>query len=298
MTKVRSVEVDGLSFAYEMEGPEDAPLLLCLHGFPEYRAAWQEVAGLLQSEFRIVRPDQRGYGQSAKPEGVEAYRTHHLAGDMFGLMEAIASGRSFFLAGHDWGASVAYAMAFAKPDRIDRLVIVNGPHPVTFQRAIIDDPAQRQASAYIPKLKAEDAEMRLAEDGYRRLLNMMEGFSQCDFLDDEKRQAYREAWSRPGALTAMLNWYRASPVIVPAEGEEVADVPMLDIDPERVRVRMPHLLIWGEDDAALRPSVIDGLEDHVDDLRKVFVPGAGHWVLHEKPQKVAELITAFLSESD
>ncbi|WP_114391060.1 alpha/beta fold hydrolase [Notoacmeibacter marinus] len=297
MTQRQSVEANDLSIAYEVDGPEDAPLLLCLHGFPEYRAAWADVATLLQSDFRIVRPDQRGYGKTAKPEGVEAYRTHHLTADMFALMEAIAPGRTFFLAGHDWGASVAYAMAFAKPDPIDRLVIANGPHPVTFQRAIVDDPAQRMASAYIPKLKAENAEKRLAEDGYRRLLNMMEGFSNCDFLDEEKRRAYRDAWSEPGALTAMLNWYRASPVTVPAEGEEVADVPLLDIDPERVRVRMPHLLIWGEEDAALRPSVIDGVENYVDDLRQVFVPGAGHWVLHEKPQKVAELMRAFLGEA-
>ncbi len=296
MTDPRSVEANGIRIAYEIEGPENAPLLLCLHGFPEYRAAWADVAARLRDRFRIVRPDQRGYGESDKPGGVVAYRTKLLAQDMFGLMEAIAPGAAFFLAGHDWGASVAYAMAFAKPELIDRLVIVNGPHPVTFQRAIIEDPAQRKASAYIPKLKAEGAEERLAEDDYARLLNMMEGFSACPFMDDDKRAAYRAAWSRPGALTAMLNWYRTSPVVVPAEGEKPDEVPLLQIDPEAVRVRMPHLVIWGEEDAALRPSVLEGLGDHVDDLRKVFVPGAGHWVLHEKPQKVAELMEAFLLE--
>lgn len=297
MSEIHTEELDGISIAYEIEGPEDAPLLLCLHGFPEYRAAWQDVAAILRESFRIIRPDQRGYGESSKPDAIADYRTKYLARDMFALMDAIAPGQKFFLAGHDWGASVAYAMAFSKPDRIERLVIVNGPHPVTFQRAIIDDPAQRQASAYIPKLRAEGIEERLAEDDFRRLLNMMEGFSSCPFLTDEKRQAYRDVWRKPGALSAMLNWYRASPVVVPEEGEQAGEVPLLSIDPEAVRVRMPHLVIWGEEDTALRPSVLDGLQNHVDDFRKVFIPGAGHWVLHEKPQKVAELIEAFLLES-
>ncbi|MCP1199466.1 alpha/beta fold hydrolase [Notoacmeibacter sp. MSK16QG-6] len=298
MTEVQSVEVNGLSIAYEIDGSENAPLLLCLHGFPEYRAGWSDVSALLKARFRIVRPDQRGYGESDKPKDVEAYRVHHLARDMFGLMDAIAPEQSFFLAGHDWGASVAYAMAFSEPEKIDRLVIVNGAHPATFQKALIDDPQQREASFYIPRLKAENAESRLAEDNYRRLLDMMERFSDCPFLDKEKRQAYRDAWSRPGALSAMLNWYRASPIVVPVENEAVEDVPVLAIDQERLRVRMPHLLIWGEDDAALRPSVIEGLDSYADDLRRVFIPGAGHWVLHEKAQKVAELIAAFLGEAE
>ncbi|RLQ88084.1 alpha/beta fold hydrolase [Notoacmeibacter ruber] len=296
MTEVQSVEANGIEIAYEADGPENAPLLLCLHGFPEYRAGWSDIASILNKDFRIIRPDQRGYGQTEKPQGVQSYRTRHLAADMFALMESVAPGETFFLAGHDWGASVAYAMAFSKPELIERLVIVNGPHPVTFQQAIFHDEKQRRASSYIAKLKAEDAEERLTENDYERLLSMMADFSACPFLSDEKRQSYKEAWSQPGALTAMLNWYRASPIIVPNDEDGVEDAPLLNLDDSLVQVTMPHLVIWGEEDTALRPSVLKGLEDHVDDLRKVFIPGAGHWVLHEKPQKVAELMRAFLKE--
>src|SRR5690606_15256312 len=129
--------------------------------------------------------------------------------------DSLSPGRPFALAGHDWGASVAYAYAFAHPQRVSHLVIANVVHPVCFQRAILEDEDQRKASQYINRLTAADAEARLAEDGHRRLLRMIEGFSHASFMDETLKAAYRDAWTRPGALTAMLNWYRAAPLIVP-----------------------------------------------------------------------------------
>ena len=124
-------------------GDPAAPLLLCLHGFPEYWGAWHDIMPLLARRFRVVAPDQRGFGRSPKPIGVEAYRTRLLADDMVALADELSADRPYLLFGHDWGASVAYAMAFRNPDRLSGLVIANGVHPATFQRAIIEDPDQR-----------------------------------------------------------------------------------------------------------------------------------------------------------
>src|SRR5690606_18272097 len=148
----------------------------------------------------------------SKPDGVDSYRVRHMVADLASLADALSPDRPFVLAGHDWGASVAYAYAMAHPARLSHLVIANGVHPVCFQRAIFRDEGQRGASQYINRLRAPDAEARLSEDGYRRLLRMIEGFSQASFMDEAMRKQYVEAWSRPGALTGMLNWYRASPL--------------------------------------------------------------------------------------
>ena len=131
---------------YAEMGDPTAPLLLCLHGFPEYWGAWRDVMPLLARRFRVVAPDQRGFGRSSKPEGVDAYQTRHLSADMAALADDLSANRPYLLFGHDWGASVAYAMAFRDVDRLSGLVIANGVHPVPFQRAIIDDPDQRAAS--------------------------------------------------------------------------------------------------------------------------------------------------------
>jgi pimeloyl-ACP methyl ester carboxylesterase len=291
----RSGEVTNgeVTIRYSEAGDPDAPLMLLLHGFPEFRAAWKKVMTRLADRFHAVAPDQRGYNLSSKPQGVEAYRARHLAADVAVLADALSPGKPFVLAGHDWGASVAYAYAFAHSDRLSHLVIANGVHPACFQRAIFEDHGQRQASQYINRLKAADAEQILAEDGYRRLMRMISGFSRTDWMTEEEADAYRRAWSQPGALTAMLNWYRASPMIVPEPGEMAPHSPILDIPPEAMTVRVPHLLIWGEADEALRPVCFDGLQNYAPQLTIRKIAGAGHWILHEKPDEVAATIRTF-----
>ncbi len=282
---------------YAAMGDADAPLLLCLHGFPEYWGAWRDLMPLLAERFRVVAPDQRGYGKSAKPEGVEAYQTRHLVADMAALANHLSPDRPLLLFGHDWGASVAYAYAFRYPDRLLGLVIANGVHPVTFQRAIIEDPQQRAASQYMSRLREDGFEARMQEDGFARTLNMIEGFSAAGWMGEATRQAYRGAWSGEGTMTAMLNWYRASPVVVPPTDVPVQSlagkVPVLDLPADAVRVRVPHLVIWGERDEALRPSCLGGLERYAADLTIHKTPAAGHWILHERPGEVAETVVAW-----
>lgn len=287
---------NGISLNVASVGDPIAPLVVCLHGFPEYWAAWAAVMRQLSTDFHLVAPDQRGFNLSSKPQGVDSYRVKNMVADLDALVEVLSPQSPFVLAGHDWGASVAYAYAMAHPERVSRLVIANGVHPVCFQRAILDDADQRRASQYINRLRADDAETLLSQDGYRRLLRMIEGFSDAGFMTPQMRAAYLEAWSRPGALTAMLNWYRASPLVVPAPEDEAAEAMILKLPEETFRVAMPHLVIWGEKDQALRPSCLKGLDRFAPDLRIERIADAGHWLLHEKPGEVAAAMRAFMSD--
>ncbi|MFC3643866.1 alpha/beta fold hydrolase [Aquibium oceanicum] len=289
------VDLDEISLHCASLGPEDAPLVVCLHGFPEYWAAWHAVAERLAGDFRVVLPDQRGFNLSTKPLGVEAYRARNMVQDLHGLAEHLSPGKPFILAGHDWGASIAYAYAFAHPDRLTHLVIANGAHPVCFQRAIVEDEAQRRASQYFHVLRAPDAAAHMAKDGFARTMKMIAGFSRTDWLTPKAAAEYRDAWAQPGAMEAMLHWYNSSPVVVPKPGEEAGDVPLLSVDPERVTVRMPHLVVWGGADEALTTACLDGLDAFAPELTIRHVPGAGHWILHEKPDEVAAAIRAFVA---
>lgn len=275
-------------------GDHDKPLMICLHGFPEYWAAWAGVMKALAADFFLVAPDQRGFNLSSMPAAEHSYRLRHMVADLASLADSLSPARPFVLAGHDWGASVAYAYAMAYPDRLSHLVIANGVHPVCFQRAILEDEKQQEASQYINRLRAKDAETLLSQDQYRRLLRMIEGFSSVGFMDEAMRSAYREAWSKEGALTGMLNWYRASPLVVPAMGDKGASAMILEMPEEQFAIRVPHLVMWGEADQALRPSCLQGLERFAPDLTVERVADAGHWILHEQPQRVAQAIRDFV----
>lgn len=287
-------DAGAVSLNVAMAGEPDAPLVICLHGFPEYWAAWADVMAALADDFCVAAPDQRGFNLSSKPEGVERYRVKHLVGDLASLADRLSPDRPFVLAGHDWGASVAYAYAMAYPDRVSHLVIANGVHPVCFQRALLEDEAQRQASQYIHRLRAEDAEALLSQDDFRRLIRMVEGFSAADFFDDAMKAAYRETWRQPGALIGMLNWYRASPLVVPAPGETTGHAMILDMPEDQFAVPMPHLVLWGEADQALLPACLEGLARFAPRLTVQRIAGASHWVLHEKPDTVADAMRRFI----
>ncbi|WP_170314852.1 alpha/beta fold hydrolase [Aquibium carbonis] len=279
---------------YARAGDPSRPLILFLHGFPEYWAAWSAVMATLADDFFVVAPDQRGFNLSFKPEGEAAYRTKNMVADLARLADHLSPARPFVLAGHDWGASVAYAYAFAHPDRLTHLVIANGTHPVCFQRAILEDEGQRAASQYFHVLRSPDAAARMAENDFARTMKMLAGFSRTDWMTPEAAAGYRAAWSQPGAMQAMLHWYSSSPIVVPRPGETVSDAPLLAVAPERVSVRVPHLVLWGEADEALRPVCLEGLARYAPDLTVQRVAGAGHWILHERPQDVAAAMRAFL----
>lgn len=280
---------------YAAVGDPSRPLILCLHGFPEYWAAWSGVMAELADAFFLVAPDQRGFNLSFKPIGEEAYRTRNMVGDLAALADHLSPGRPFILAGHDWGASVAYAYAFSHPERLTHLVIANGAHPVCFQRALLEDEGQRAASQYFHTLRAPGAAARMEENDFARTMKMLAGFSRTDWLSPDLAGQYRAAWAQPGAMEAMLHWYRSSPILVPRPDGPAGDAPLLTVPAERVTVSMPHLVVWGEADEALRPACLEGLDRYAPDLTVKRVPGVGHWILHEKPAEVARAIADFVS---
>lgn len=289
-----TVKVNGIDLHVRSMGNVRAPLMLFLHGFPEYSGAWDEVLPAFAADFHAVAPDQRGYALSSKPEGLEAYRVKHLVRDVLGLAERFSPDRPIVLVAHDWGASVAYATAMAAPARIGKLVVINGVHPGPFQRALLEDDAQRQASSYMHYLRDPRAEERLSANRFEKLMGMLTRFGPQPWLTPERREAYLEAWSPPGALTSMLNWYRASPLVVPKPGEAVDRETVMKLDPARFRVRMPHLVIWGMDDRALLPVARATLPDYCDDLTVHEIAGADHWVVHQRTDQVIASIRKFL----
>ena len=275
---------------------DDGPVLVFLHGFPEYAGAWAEVIAALPGH-RCFAPDQRGYGISYRPEAVEDYATGKLARDVFALLDVLDLDR-VHLIGHDWGASVAYACAFARDPRIVSLTILNGVHPVPYQRAIASGGAQCQAAQYIPWLKRAGSEDVLAEDNFAKLISLFQEGMDMSWLSGARLQRYREAWKDKDTLRAMINWYRASPLVVgqpgvPLTGDELPDWPE-----DRMRVAVPHLLIWGEGDTALLPETTEGLEAFCDDLTRAGIDGTDHWLHHQKPEETARLIAQFVARVD
>ena len=202
-------------------GTPGRPLLLFLHGFPEYSGAWEEVLPLLADRWYCVAPDQRGYGRSWRPEGIENYRVSALVADAAAMIARFApEGRAAAVIGHDWGASVAYALAIRLPELIDRLVILNGVHPAVFQQVLAEGGAQTAASQYITWLRAERSEEVLAADGYARLLSLFGGDMDLGWLTPKRRADYEKAWGGAAGLRAMIDWYRASRIVVPEPGAD------------------------------------------------------------------------------
>jgi pimeloyl-ACP methyl ester carboxylesterase len=289
-----TIRVNGVDLALRAQGDPQAPLALFLHGFPEYSGAWDDVLPAFAGAFHAVAPDQRGYSRSSKPDGLEAYRVKHLVRDVLALGDLFSPERAYALVAHDWGASVAYAAAIAAPARIARLAVINGVHPGPFQRALIESEAQRAASAYIHYLRDPRAEARLSANNFEKLLGMLSRFGPQAWLTPEKQAGYLQAWSPPGALTGMLNWYRASPLVVPRPGEAVDPATVMPLDPARLRIRMPHLVIWGMGDRALLPVSRATLPDYCDDLTVREIEGADHWVIHQRTFEVVGHLRDFL----
>lgn len=259
------------------------PCMLFLHGFPEYWAAWRAQFEAFAPTHRVVAPDLRGYNLSDAPAAVERYRMPELVADI-GAVAAAVTAEPFTLVAHDWGGAIAWQFALTYPERLARLVILNAPHPATFARELASNPAQRQASDYMLLLRDRKAERVLAADGFRRLARLsIDAWG----ATEEERAGYLAAWSRPGALTGMLNYYRAARLFPGA--------PMPSLDPVRLRIDVPTHVIWGEADTALLTGNLDGLAEWVPDLKIDRIAAGTHWLVHERPAEVNALIRAAIA---
>lgn len=286
-----TAEVNGVRLHYAKSG--SGQLMLFLHGFPEFWYAWKDQLEEFSRDHLAVAPDMRGYNLSSKPEAVEQYRVPALVEDIRALATSLgaSANRKFILVGHDWGGVVAWAAAMTHPDLIEKLIIVNAPHPAIFQREIRENPAQQKASAYMLMFRGPDAEKTLSANDHEMLVRIVlaNGLKQGHFTEADKK-AYLDAWSQPGALTGGLNYYRASQVGPPSDTQPSTNNLALAVN----KIAVPTLVIWGERDTALLTGNLEGLESHVSPLAIRRIPDGSHWVIHEKPELVNRYIREFI----
>lgn len=275
-------DVNGVRLHYVEEGK--GPLILFLHGFPEFWYAWKDLLPELGRDRRAVALDMRGYNLSSRPEAVDAYGIPVLVEDVRAVAEQLDAER-FVLVGHDWGGVVAWAFAAAHPELLEKLVIINAPHPGVFARELANNPEQQKASAYFNLFTSQAAEATLSQNDCAALQQFVLG----TWANGSDRQKYLEFW-RTG-LTGGLNYYRAARLKSPGGGEK-ADTTGLQAVPGTIEV--PTLVIWGEKDVALLLGNLDGLDEYVRNLQIVRVPEAGHWIVHEQPAKVIDAMRLFL----
>lgn len=299
----------GITLSCRACGEKGRPVLMFLHGFPE--AAWVWDALLIHFSkpenggYRCVAPNLRGYERSSAPEDIKAYRAKYLVQDILALVK-VESGPAPLaaLVAHDWGGAVAWNLANQHPEQLDQLVIINSPHPGPLLKALQNHPAQQAASAYMNFLVQADAAAKLAANDFEGLFAFLTGHhpksplpidSHCatqnsDWLTPNVKAKYRQVWQY--GLQGGLNYYRASP-LRPATAQDPGALGV-QIPSEALRIDVPTLVLWAQDDVALLPCLTEGLDSYITDLKLVPVAQATHWVVHEQVARVRSEIAAFL----
>jgi pimeloyl-ACP methyl ester carboxylesterase len=277
------VGANGLQFHVVKAGPHDGPLVLLLHGFPEFWYGWRhQIPRLSSAGFRVWAPDQRGYNLSDKPGGIAPYAVDHLADDVLGLIDA-AGREQVHLVGHDWGAVVAWRVARLFPERLQRLVVLNGPHSSVMEEQLRENAAQLRRSWYmfffqLPFLP----ELALAGCGWQVALEILRSTSRSSTYKEYELKLYRRAWSRPRAMSSMINWYRALRI------RSARQAPR--------RISVPTLMIWGANDIALGQELAQPSVDYCDDGQLIMLEDATHWVQHDRSETVNQLLVDFLTK--
>jgi epoxide hydrolase 4 len=266
------------------KGPANGPLLILLHGFPEFWYGWRhQISPLAEVGFRVVVPDQRGYNRSSKPQGLKNYQLSCLTDDVLAIADQLGHQR-FLLAGHDWGAMVAWHTAITHPDRVARLAILNVPHPAVIKRALKRRPQQLLRSWYmfffqIPWLP--EFLIRFAD--FQSSKKSLVQSSRPGAFSPEDLEYYAKAWSQLGALTGMVNWYRA----------------LLRYPPkvDHGRVTVPTRILWGVHDSFLLPVLARESVRYCSQGELITFENATHWLQHEEPERVSELLKSFFLEA-
>jgi len=277
----RKVQANGIELHLAESGDASAPLLILLHGFPEFWFAWRNyMSSLAASGFHVVAPDQRGYNLSEKPRGIDAYQLDILADDITGLAAALGY-ETFRIVGHDWGGSVAWSIASRHPSQLERMVVLNAPHPAIWLRAMRTDPDQRRRSGYVRFLRLPWLPEVLLRLG--RYQGLAKAFATAcpEAFTADVMQTYRDAWRRPGALTAMLNWYRA-----------ILRRPMPMLAPGTLSTRC--LILWGDSDLFGIPKLADESAVLCAEAEAVHLPGIGHWIIHDAHETVLAHLQRFV----
>lgn len=295
----------GITLSCRASGARGRPALIFLHGFPEGAFVWDALLEHFSKPenggYRCVAPNLRGFEKSSAPAEVSAYRLRFLVQDIVALVaietldETGNTQPLACLVAHDWGGAVAWNFANQLPQLTRKLAIINSPHPGTFLRELKTNVAQQEASAYMNFLIREDAETLLTANDFARLWKFLThefaAGKATPWLTESVKDQYRAVWLQ--GLQGGCNYYRASPLRPPRpEDPAAAEV---DLPKSMLMVNLPTLVVWGMDDTALPPVLIDGLQDYVPDLHLHTVAGATHWIIHEQPALVTRQLQDFLA---
>ena len=278
------VETNGVTLHTLTAGPADGPPVVLLHGFPEFWYGWRhQIPALADAGYRVIVPDQRGYNRSDKPSAVDAYTVDALAADVVGLLDAFGYERAPVV-GHDWGGAVTWRLATCHPGRVSRAVVLNVPHPTAFEAYLPWKPSQLRRSWYVFFFQLPTVpEVTWRAADWRILRWFIDTSNRADAFTEADLARYRDAWSRPGAFTGMINWYRAL---------FQCDVPE---SPDRT-VEPQTLLVWGTEDPYLHAGMAELSVEQCIDGRLELLDDATHWLQHEVPDRVNDLLTEFLAE--
>ena len=289
-----TARVNGVSLHYVRVDPDPAaveretepPLVVCLHGFPEFWYAWRhQLSPLAEAGFRVVAPDMRGYNRSSKPAGVNSYRPAELVADVRGLVEGLGYARTH-LVGHDWGGLVAWETAIREPDLLDRLVVLNAPHPECYRRTLRRSPRQALRSWYAFAVQVPWVPERLLRaSDLAAVGRILSDTARPGAFSEAEIERYKRAMATEGTMTAALNYYRAQ--FRDGLGRELRSLVGRDRD---TTVRVPTVVVWGEQDRALGTELLDGLGEFVPDLHVERLPEASHWVQADAPDQVTDLL--------
>ncbi|MBZ0298001.1 MAG: alpha/beta hydrolase [Anaerolineae bacterium] len=274
------IQTNGIQLHVVQSGPEDGKPVILLHGFPEFWYGWRhQIDALAAAGYRVWAPDQRGYNLSDKPEGIAAYNLDKLAADVIGLIDAMGHER-VRLIGHDWGAAVAWWTANKFPERLEKLVILNVPHHAVFQNYLRTHASQLRKSWYVFAMQIPWLpEQMMQTNNFQAMSSAIRSSARPGTFSDEDMIEYRQAWAQPHALTSMMNWYRA-----------VIQQPPASLPSPRITV--PTLIIWGKHDAFLEAAMAEESVRLCEDGKLVFLDTT-HWVQHETPEQVNQLILDF-----
>jgi pimeloyl-ACP methyl ester carboxylesterase len=271
----------------------DAPLVVLLHGFPEFWYAWHgQLDPLADAGYRVVAPDLRGYNRTSQPVGVDSYRPGELVADVRGLVEHLGCAEAAVV-GHDWGGTVAWETAIREPDLVRQLVVLNAPHPEVYQRTLLRSPEQLLKAWYVLAFQVPWLPERLlAADDYRAVGEMLADTVQPDAFTDADVRRYKDAMARSESLSGPINYYRA---IARESAERALRSLLPGEEPREATVSVPTLVVWGEQDRALSTDLLDGLDRRVADLRIERLPDASHWVQADAPAEVNARLLDFLT---
>jgi pimeloyl-ACP methyl ester carboxylesterase len=282
----RMLHINGIALHVVLAGPASGKPLILLHGFPEFWFAWRsQIDHFVSGGYRVIMPDQRGYNLSDKPKGVGSYSIELLARDVVGVLDSVAVSKAFIV-GHDWGAAVTWYLAARYPERVGRAAMLGVPHPRVFTRNLITNPVQLRKSWYmlffqLPWLP----ECILRRRDWALLVGALQNTSPFGTFSETDLEHYKESWARKGALTAMLNWYRAA----------LSRPSKFTLDSKASRVKVPALLILGKNDQFAGEAMARESLQYCDDGHLEIFETATHWVQHEEPAKLNTLLSQFFA---